>query len=100
MKFIMTFSWKPDPKTPSDVVARFQKVGLHPPKGVKVLGRWTRADLSGGYDLLETDDTTALADLSLMWCDLMELSIVPVLEDGEVAQVFKRAVKPKAARKH
>ena len=54
-------------------------------------GRWTRADLSGGFDLIETDDPQTLAVFSYMWNDLMHLTIVPVLEDAALAEVLKRA---------
>jgi hypothetical protein len=90
MKFIVTFSWKPDAKTRDEGIARFRKTGGQPPAGVKLLGRWTRADFSGGFDLLESDDPQALAEFALMWSDLMELTIVPVLEDQELADVLQR----------
>lgn len=90
MKFMMTFSWKPDPKARAEAIARFQKTGGQPPKGAKLLGRWTRADFSGGFDLLESDDPKALTEFALMWSDLMELSIVPVVDDSEVADVLTR----------
>ena len=90
MKFMLTFSWKPDVKAQDQGIARFKKTGGQPPKGVKLLGRWTRADFSGGFDLLESDDAQALAEFALMWSDLMELTIVPVLEDKELSKVLKR----------
>jgi hypothetical protein len=90
MKFMLTFSWKPDVKAQDQGIARFQKTGGQPPKGVKLLGRWTRADFSGGFDLLECDDAQRLAEFALMWSDLMELTIVPVLEDKELSKVLKR----------
>ena len=90
MKFMLTFNWKPDTKTRDEGIARFRKTGGQPPKGATLLGRWTRADLSGGFDLLESDDAQALAEFALMWSDLMELTIVPVLEDGPLAEVLQR----------
>jgi hypothetical protein len=93
MKFIMTFAWKPDPKTRAEGIARFRKTGGQPPKGARLLGRWTRADISGGFDLLESDDPQALAEFALQWSDLMELSIVPVLEDEALSEVLKRVAK-------
>ena len=90
MKFIVTFSWKPDAKTRDEGIARFRKTGGQPPAGAKLLGRWTRADFSGGFDLLESDDPQALAEFALMWSDLMELTIVPVLEDQELSEVLQR----------
>jgi len=90
MKFMLTFSWKPDPKCRDEAIARFRKTGGQPPKGVTLLGRWTRADFSGGFDLLETDDPQSLAEFALMWSDLMDLTIVPVLEDQPLAEVLQR----------
>jgi len=58
-----------------------------------LLGRWTRADLSGGFDLLETDDPKKLVEFAYMWSDLMELSITPVLEDQALSQALQSAMK-------
>ena len=91
MRFLMTFSWKPDARTREEGIARFRRTGGQPPKGAELLGRWTRADLSGGFDLLESNDPKALAEFSLMWSDLMELTIVPVLEDRQLGEVLQRA---------
>jgi hypothetical protein len=77
MKFMLTFSWKPDIRARDEGIARFRTTGGQPPKGVTLLGRWTRADFSGGFDLLETDDSQALAEFALMWSDLMDLTIAP-----------------------
>ena len=90
MKFMMTFDWTPDTRTRAEAVARFRKTGGLPPKSAKLLGRWTRADFSGGYDLLESDDAQALAEFALQWSDLMNLEILPVLEDQQTAEVLQR----------
>jgi uncharacterized protein DUF3303 len=90
MKFMLTFDWKPDTKTRDEGIARFRKTGGLPPKGAKLLGRWTRADFSGGFDLLESDDPQALAEFALMWSDLMELTISPVLDDEQLTAVLQR----------
>jgi hypothetical protein len=91
MKFMMTFEWSPDAKKRAEGIDRFRKTGGQPPQGARLLGRWTRADLSGGYDLIETDDPQTLAAFAYMWNDLMHLTIVPVLEDGALAEALKRA---------
>jgi hypothetical protein len=91
MKFMLTFSWAPDPETRAEGIARFQKSGGIP-QGVTLLGRWTRADLSGGFDLLETDDAKKLAEFAYTWSDLMDLEITPVLEDQELGQALQNAV--------
>ena len=91
MKFMLTFSWTPDTKARAEAIDRFQKTGGQPPQGAKLLGRWTRADFSGGYDLLESDDAQALMEFAMMWSDVMQLEITPVLEDAEVGAVLQKA---------
>jgi hypothetical protein len=93
MKFMLTFTWKPEIKARDEAIARFKKTGGQPPKGAKLLGRWTRADFNGGYDLLDSDDPKALAEFALQWSDLLELTIVPVLEDEALTEVLQRAGK-------
>ena len=90
MKFMLTFKWKPDITARDEGIARFLATGGHPPAGVKLLGRWTRADFNGGYDLLESDDPQALVEFSLMWSDIMDIEIVPIVEDEQLAEVLKR----------
>ena len=90
MKFMMTFDWTPDTNARAEAIARFRKTGGLPAKGAKLVGRWTRADFSGGFDLLESDDAQAMAEFALMWSDLMQLTMVPVLDDEALAQVVGR----------
>jgi hypothetical protein len=91
MKFMLTFSLKPDSEKREESIARYRETGGLPLEGAKLLGRWTRADLSGGYDLIESDDALALAEFSLLWSDVMELRIVPVIEDAELSELLRRA---------
>ncbi|MDQ3731244.1 MAG: DUF3303 domain-containing protein, partial [Pseudomonadota bacterium] len=51
-----TFTMKPEVKGRDEAIAQFKKTDGQPPKGAKLLGRWTAAYFSGGYDLLESDD--------------------------------------------
>jgi hypothetical protein len=93
MKLMLTFNWTPDTRARAEGIARFQKTGGLPPPGLKLLGRWTRADMSGGYDLLETDDPKKLAEFSYMWNDLMDVKITPVLDDQELGEALQAAMK-------
>lgn len=90
MKFMLTFSIKPETNGRDEAIARFKATGGQPPKGAKLIGRWTAADFSGGFDLLESDDVKALTEFSLMWSDVMELEIVPVIEDADLGEVLGR----------
>jgi uncharacterized protein DUF3303 len=93
MKFVLTFAWDPDRATRDEGIARFLKTGGQPPPGARLLGRWTRADFSGGFVLLESEDPKALTEFAVEWSDLMALEIVPVLEDQDLAEVLQRAGK-------
>jgi hypothetical protein len=93
MRFMVTFAWKPDPKTRNEGIARFKATGGLPPAGAKLIHRHTRADFSGGYILLESEDPKAMAAFAHNWGDLMELNIVPVLDDAELMEVLQRVAK-------
>ncbi|MEC5409390.1 DUF3303 family protein [Paraburkholderia sp. MPAMCS5] len=93
MKFMLTFTWQPDIHTRDQAVERFRKTGGSPPAGVVLLGRWTRADLSGGSALLEADNLRNLAGFAYMWSDLMKLEITPVVEDDGLSAVFESVAK-------
>ena len=91
MKFMVTFAIDPASRSRDEAIARFKKTGGQPPAGVKLVNRWTAADFSGGFVLLEGDDTTALTHFALMWSDLMALKIVPVIEDAALVEALGRA---------
>jgi hypothetical protein len=87
---MLTFDFDAAAKGREVAIARFKKTGGMPPAGAKLLGRWTAADFSGGFVLLESEDAKALTEFSLMWNDMMQLQIVPVLEDEELGEVLQR----------
>lgn len=89
----MTFNWTPNAQKRAEGIARFQKTGGLPPEGVRLLGRWTKADLSGGFDILETEDSKKLIEFAYMWGDLMDLSVFSVLEDNELSEALQNAMK-------
>lgn len=97
MKFMVTFSWQPDAARRAEGIARFKQLGNQAPQGSKFVGRLTRADLCGGFVLLETDDPKALAEFAYTWSDLMELSIAPVLDDEGLSKVFGISEKSRPA---
>ena len=45
------------------------------------------ADFSGAFVLVASDDLNAVSEFSLMWTDLMEFRLVPVIEDAELVEV-------------
>ena len=89
MKFMLSFTMAQDKAKRDEAIQRFLKTGGQPPKGAKLLGRWTAANFNHGFDLLESDDVKPLTQFALEWGDLMELNITPVVEDKDLLEVLK-----------
>jgi hypothetical protein len=96
MHFMLAYTFKPELR--NQAITRFRVTAGRPPKGVQLLSRWTNADLSGGFALLQSYDIKALVEFCLHWSDLMELEIVPLIEDAQLQEVFERN-KPAKANK-
>jgi hypothetical protein len=64
---------------------------------MRLLGRWTQLDLSGGFVVLESEDPHALAAFAQGWSDVVELTIAPVLEDQALSEVLRRVRRPSAS---
>jgi hypothetical protein len=88
MKFMLTYRFEPE--TRIEAIARFKAKGGRTTKGAQLLGRWTTADLNGGFALVESYDIKALVEFTLGWSDLMELEMVPLIEDPELSEVLDR----------
>ena len=91
MRYMLTFNFPPTTGSRDEALTRFQQTGGQPPLGVTLLGRWTAADLSGGFVLMESDDVSALTAFALQWSDLLTLRIVPVVEDAALQTVLQRS---------
>ena len=77
--------WSIKPEHFSAVVERFTQADPQPEAGAKLLGRWHAMGTGKGFSLLEADDAVALSKYSLAWADLVDLKIVPVVGDEEIA---------------
>ena len=89
MKFMLTFTLPSDKAKRDEAIQRFLNTGGQPPKGATLLGRWTQADFSQGFDLLECDDAKALTQFALDWSDVLSLQLTPVVEDKDLVEVLK-----------
>ena len=88
MKFIST--WKFLPGAKPTAAKQFLQSGAPPSEGAKILGRWHKADLSGGFVLGETDDIKSMYDNAAQWAGTLEITTVPVLEDEEVGPILAK----------
>ncbi|MGD0628326.1 MAG: DUF3303 family protein [Terracidiphilus sp.] len=91
MKFMTT--WAALPGATHECVEKFLAGDGAPEEGVTLLGRWHNVDFSGGFSLSETDNAVLLYQGAAKWADLLELSIVPVIEDALAAPVLAAAFK-------
>ena len=69
------------------VMERFKAGGGLPPAGVKMVGRWHRADGSGAVVIAETNDAVALAKWTSEWADLISIESAPVVTDEQMAAI-------------
>ena len=91
MKFMLTYEVPYD--TRDEAIKRFRKTQAAAPPGITLLGRWHRADVSGGYAIVEVSDPTAIADFALEWSDVLELSATAVIEDAQLGAAFEKLKK-------
>jgi hypothetical protein len=87
MKFMIT--WKLSPENYKTAVERFLKTGAPDTEGLKTIGRWHTSGSSRGFHLVEGSDA-ALAEINAKWADLLNLEVVPVVEDDVAGQVLTR----------
>jgi hypothetical protein len=81
MKFMST--WALLPGSVKTAAEQFLSGGGLEGEGVTLLGRWHKADCTGGFTLYESSSAAALHLGAARWADLLSVTITPVLEDGE-----------------
>jgi Protein of unknown function (DUF3303) len=81
MKFMST--WALLPGSVKATAEQFLASGGLESEDVTLLGRWHNADCRGGFSLYETSNLAALHLSAAKWADLLESTLVPVIEDGE-----------------
>jgi hypothetical protein len=91
MKFLAT--WSVRPGCLREAIDRFLAGQAQPLPGITPLGRWHKADFSGGFSLSETDNPSALYEFAAMWADVLEINSVLVIEDAEAAPVMAKVFK-------
>ena len=67
MKYMST--WTVLPGALKEAVGRFLEGQGEPAEGVKLVGRWHKADCSGGFALFETTNPVALFKSAAVWAD-------------------------------
>ena len=88
MKFIST--WTLRPETRKEAIENFLAGKAAPPAGVTTLGRWHKADGSGGFTLYESDSAEAMFESAAFWSQFMDVHIVPVIEDAAAGAIMTK----------
>ena len=86
MQYIVVWSIKPE--NLEAVIERFTTADPQPEEGAKLLGRWHAMGTGKGFSLIEADDPVALSKYQVAWADLVDLTIVPVVGDEEMARAL------------
>ena len=90
MKFMG--SWKLATGDQAEAARRFLAGGAPAPDGVTILGRWHGMGSKVGFVLFETDDLTALSSHTVKWGDVLDLTVVPVLEDADAGAAMAQDI--------
>lgn len=88
MKFLST--WAVRPGHIPEAARRFIEGKAVPPAEITTLGRWHKADLSGGFTLSETNDAAAMYAFAADWAPYLEIQTSPVVEDADVGPVLAK----------
>jgi hypothetical protein len=92
MKFIST--WTPRPETRKAAIENFlagKAAAL--PAGVTTLGRWHKADGSGGFTLYESESAEAMYEIAAFWAQFMDVQTIPVIEDAAAGATLTKLFK-------
>jgi hypothetical protein len=82
--------WQVDSEFRDRVLQRFAKTGATPPAGVRIIGRWHRADGTGGVMIMEADSMRPVAEFAYEWNDLLFVEIAPVVEDAGLVEIISK----------
>ena len=94
MKFVI--AWKIRAGNEREAVDRFLSTGDPLPNGVKTIGRWHRVDLQSGIHVVESSDSSAMAQYAAQWADLLDLETYAVVEDAKAIDAYKKITGVKA----
>ncbi|MCW5981565.1 MAG: DUF3303 family protein [Bryobacteraceae bacterium] len=86
MTFVIHYTLGPGQR---DVAQRrFKETGGLPPEGATMLGRYHCAQGREGFVICESNDAAALAKWTQDWTDCLTFRILPVVDDGTMAQLI------------
>lgn len=86
MTFMVT--WSTAPENMKATINRFAE-GDNTPEGIKQIGRWHEVGTGRGFRVIEAPDLVTVTKTTLLWSDLMDIEIVPVVNDEELGRALE-----------
>ena len=86
---LFIFSWTHTPAARDATIKQFMATGGMPPAGIDMLSRYHNLDGTGGFAICQSTDASALASWALDWNGLIEIKIVPIMDDETISGVLR-----------
>ena len=86
--YVVIFSWTHTPAARDVTIKQFMATGGMPPAGIDMLSRYHNLDGTGGFAICQSTDASALASWALDWNGLIEIKIVPIMDDETISGVL------------
>ncbi len=87
---LFKLAWTHTPEARDTTIKQFMATGGMPPKGVSLLSRYHNLDGTGGFAILDTTDSAALADYALDWNGLIKIEITAIMDDETISSVLPK----------
>ena len=87
---LFKLAWTHTPEARDTTVKQFMATGGMPPEGVSMLSRYHNLDGTGGFAILDTTDSAALADYALDWNGLIKIEITAIMDDENISSVLPK----------
>ena len=87
---LFKLAWTHTPEARDTTVKKFMATGGMAPEGVSMLSRYHNLDGTGGFAILDTTDSAALADYALDWNGLIKIEITAIMDDETISSVLPK----------
>ena len=87
---LVKVAWTHTPEARDTTVKKVMATGGMPPEGVSMLSRYHNLDGTGGFAILDTTDSAALADYALDWNGLIKIEITAIMDDETISSVLPK----------
>ena len=78
------------PEARDTTIKKFMETGGMPPEGVELISRYHNVDGTGGFAILESTNSAALADYALDWNGLIKIEITAIMDDDTITSVLPK----------